>query len=102
VAFDIGRQLSHSLDFPNFDFVPDSFISQDVSIPDLHVTYTDEKAGLLSAPIFAVEIGFSETPESLEESVRGLLTQVPLVKVVLMVDIKESPSYKNPLSKPKK
>lgn len=95
---------------PNFDFIPgsrllsnlstpDPQLASRLSIPDLQITYTDEAAKLLCEPIFVLEVGFSQSSKDLEESVRNILEELPLVKAAILVDIKESPRYQNPLRK---
>lgn len=100
----VGRlsyQLRRRLSSPaHFDFAVNTAISSNLPIPDLHAAYTDREAGVIYRPIFAVEVGFSELRESLENCVKDLLTKMPHVKAAVMVDIKETPNYKNPLRKP--
>ncbi|PGG95221.1 hypothetical protein AJ79_10179 [Helicocarpus griseus UAMH5409] len=96
LAYQLRSRLSLS---NNFDFVGDTAISNSLPIPDLFVSYTDWKAGVVYRPILALKVGFSESRESLESCVKALLTEVPDVGVVVLVDIKETPNYKNPLLK---
>ena len=48
-------------------------------------------------PIFALEVGFSQSSKSLEGRVWDLLRDTA-VKVCIVVDIRETPSYNNPLT----
>lgn len=68
-------------------------------IPDVYVVYTDERKGVTREPIFAIEIGFPESPESLKESIENIFKFAPLMKLAMTIDIKESPQYRNPLQK---
>ena len=74
---------------------PDPQLASRPSIPNLQVAYTDEAAGLMCEPIFVLEL--SQSSQDLEEPVRSILEGLPLVKTAILVDIKETPMFKNPL-----
>ncbi|WEW56471.1 hypothetical protein PRK78_001915 [Emydomyces testavorans] len=96
-------QLMHQLSSVSKKFrcLPDTSFSERVSVPDLHLVYTDKNLGSTVVPILAVQVGFTEPAESLQESMTRILENpdTPHVKVGITVDIKEVPWYENPLRK---
>ena len=66
----------------------------DASHPDFQVRYKTPGG---NQPIFALEVGFSQSSKSLEKRVRQLFRETA-VRACIMVDIKETPSYNNPFT----
>ena len=62
--------------------------------PDLQLAYIAPDTGLYET-IFAVELGFCQPSQDLEDCARALIRDTS-VKTCLLVDIKERPYYKNP------
>ncbi|EZF28864.1 hypothetical protein H101_07446 [Trichophyton interdigitale H6] len=83
------------LDPKRFSFMEDTEIDDALPGPDLQMVWLSN-IGVI--PVLAMEVGFSQPSLDLEMTIRNLL-QKTSVKVGILVDIKESPSYKNPLRK---
>ncbi|EFR04587.1 hypothetical protein MGYG_07593 [Nannizzia gypsea CBS 118893] len=78
-----------------FSFLGETEIDDDISNPDLQMVWHSEAE---FTPVPAMEVGFSQPSLDLEMKVKELL-QKTSIKIGILVDIKESPSYKNPLRK---
>lgn len=76
-----------------------SDVGHDELSPDLQLIRHLER--FRSVPVFALMVGFAHSSEKLKERAKELILQTP-VKVCMMVDIKESPVYENPLVRDKK
>ncbi|EFE32630.1 uncharacterized protein ARB_00455 [Trichophyton benhamiae CBS 112371] len=76
-----------------FSFMKNTEIDDDLPDPDLQMVW---RSNMGVIPVLAMEVGFSQPSLDLEMTIRKLL-QKASVKVGILVDIKESPSYKNPL-----
>ncbi|KAK2738284.1 hypothetical protein FQN55_000585 [Onygenales sp. PD_40] len=95
-------QLKNRLRSPGrFGFISGSSIETHLPVPDFYIGYRDKGPGREPRPIFALEVGFSEPRASLEKCVKDLLTtKTRYVNAAVLVDVKETPSYQNPLPKP--
>lgn len=81
--------------FHLFEDAPiDTDPTTDLSHPDLQLLYRDPSAKL-PKPVFAVEVGFSQSGRSLENRAKQLLQKTP-ASVVVIFDVKETPTYRNP------
>jgi hypothetical protein len=92
----VRDELAHLLPRGEFRAVGNHSISPGLSDPDLQLLQSG-KGKRIPKSIFAIEVGFSQPSEDLEERVKRLLRE-STVKVAMLFDIKETPKYKNPFT----
>ncbi|KAK2810775.1 hypothetical protein FQN50_002598 [Emmonsiellopsis sp. PD_5] len=101
IAGEIGSQLHTDLPCEGrFDAYMNLEICPTLPIPNLYLSYTDEKAGRHCGAIFVVEIGLSEPRKILEDCIRELLKKKRNVRAAVLIEIDETPKFKNPLREP--
>ncbi|EFR03971.1 hypothetical protein MGYG_06973 [Nannizzia gypsea CBS 118893] len=90
----ISNQLQNLALPAEFSFYGDTNISDEISNSDLQMVRDSNDSGV--DPVLAVEVGFSQPSADLEMKIKDLIKKTT-VKVAILVDIKETPNYKNPL-----
>ncbi|KAK2846354.1 hypothetical protein FQN49_005804 [Arthroderma sp. PD_2] len=66
--------------------------------PDLQFLYSEKGVGKLK-PVLTAEIGFPQLYESLKHATQRLINETQNVNVSLMVNIKERPAFRSPVSR---
>ncbi|EEQ29800.1 conserved hypothetical protein [Microsporum canis CBS 113480] len=66
--------------------------------PDLLVSYRSKRNSGNNQPVLVLEVGFTESYESLASSLSNWLNRIPELKMAILVKVNEVPTYKNPLA----
>lgn len=97
ITGEVSSRLRRLLPNDRFIVLGNTGLGAGLSTPDIQLIYQQKEPKYDNLPVLAIEVGFSQHTEDLKQKAKALVRK-SAVNIAIMIDIKETPKYKNPLN----